>query len=81
MTLQNRLSVLEHGRARIAQPDYCALSDTDISLLVRAYEGESITAAERAEACRLENMIGNRDARTWAHLSDAELAKRIAQYA
>lgn len=81
MTLQTRLSALERGRAGIAQPDYAALSDADIALLIRAYEGQPITPAELAEARRLESMIGNRGARPWAHLSDAELAERIAQYA
>ena len=81
MTLQTRLSVLERGRAGIAQPDYSALSDADIALLIRVYECETVSAAEGAEVRRLDGMIGNRYARTWAHLSDAELAERIAQYA
>lgn len=81
MTLQTRLSVLERGRTGQSQPDYSALSDADIALLIGVYKGQSITSADRTEARCLDGMIGNRNARPWAHLSDAELAERVAAYA
>lgn len=80
MTLQTRLSALERGRSDTSQPDHSALSDADIALLIGVYEGQPITAAQRAQARRLDGMIGNRNARPWAHLSDAELAERIAAH-
>lgn len=79
--LSSRLSALERGRHGNAQPDYSALSDSGVALLIRVYEGQPVTAVERAEVRRLDALIGNRSARPWAHLSDAELAERIAQYA
>lgn len=80
MTLQTRLSALERGHYGTSQPDHSALSDADIALLIRVYEGQSITAAERAEARRLGGIIGNRNARPYGHLSDAALAERIAAH-